>query len=249
MSRPDNRPPYARIASHYRDRISTGDLSPGAVLPSKSELTDEWDVSKATVDRAMKLLREEGLIRGIPGVGTEVIGSPVALSSGSQRQDRGQHTGSSWGTGERSDSHTAALVPAPADVARAMGIEAGTEVIRRTRVYRDAHGVVAHSTSWIPGEFAELAPELLRGERLAAGTSLDVIAAKTNRRPACRCHTTSARIATADDLTLLELSPSTVAAILVLSVEFIDSSGMVIEYGVDLGAPGRTRTETEDVPE
>ncbi|WP_404870965.1 GntR family transcriptional regulator (plasmid) [Kitasatospora griseola] len=248
MSRPDNRPPYARIASHYRDRISTGDLLPGAVMPSKVELAAEWDVSKATVDRAMKLLREEGLIRGIPGVGTEVIGSPIALSSGSQRQDRGQHTGSSWGTGERSDSHTAALVPAPADVARAMGIEAGTEVIRRSRVYRDSHGVVAHSTSWIPGEFADVAPELLRGERLAAGTSLDVIAAKANRRPARCCHTTGARIATTDDLTLLELSPNTVAAILVLGSEFIDTNDMVIEYGVDLGAPGRTRTEVEDMP-
>ncbi len=247
MSRPDNRPPYARIASHYRDRISTGNLPPGTVLPSISELSTEWKVSKATVDRAMRLLREEHLIRGIQGVGTEVIGQPVALSSGSQRQDRGQLTGSSWGTGERSDSHTAALLAAPADVARVMGIEAGAQVIRRSRVYRDAHGVVAHSTSWLPGDFAESAPELLRGERLAGGTSLNVIATKLNRRPARRRHSTGARIATTDDLGLLELSPSTVAAILVLSTEFIDGDGLVIEYGVDLGAPGRTRTDVEDV--
>lgn len=128
-----------------------------------------------------------------------------------------------------------------------MGIEAGAQVIRRSRVYRDAHGVVAHSTSWLPGEFVEAAPELLRSERLAGGTSLDVVAAKTGRRPVHRRHMTGARIATPDDLGLLELSASTVAAILVLTTEFADTDGLVIEYGVDLGAPGRTRTDVEDV--
>lgn len=248
MTRPDNRPPYARIASHYRDRITAGELLPGTVLPSISELSTEWKVSRATADRAMRLLREEQLIRGIQGVGTEVIGRPATLSTGSQRQDRSQQTGSSWGTGERSDSHTAGLVSAPADVARAMGIEVGSQVIRRTRVYRDGHGIVAHSTSWLPGELADAAPELLVGERLAGGTSLDVIAAKAGRRPTHRQHTTGARIATADDLAMLELSPKTVAAILVLATAFIDRDGTVIEYGVDLGAPGRTRTDVEDMP-
>ncbi|MGW2401790.1 GntR family transcriptional regulator [Kitasatospora sp. NPDC001664] len=243
----DNRPPNERIAAHYRDLIASGALPAGTMLSSNKILAAEWKVSPGTVEKAMAKLRTEGLVRGIHGIGTEVIGHPVTLSSGSQRQDRGQQTGSSWGTGERSDSHTGALVPAPEDVAQALGIKAGDSTVRRTRVYRDSHGVVAHSTSWIPGELAAAVPELARGERLQGGTSLDLIARATGRRAEQRRDRTGARIATAEDLVLLELGPNTVAAILVMTASFIDRDGRVLEYGVDLGAPGRTREESSEL--
>ncbi len=81
-------------------------------------------------------LRNEGLVRGIHGIGTEVLDRPAPMSSGAQRQDRGRRTGSSWGTGERSDSHQASVVPAPAEVAQALDLKPGSNVIRRSRVYR-----------------------------------------------------------------------------------------------------------------
>ncbi|MGW1037879.1 UTRA domain-containing protein [Streptomyces antibioticus] len=175
------------------------------------------------------------------------IGQPVALSSAAQRLERGKSTGSSWGTGERSDGHTAELVDAPPEAAAALNIPAGTEVIRRTRVYRDRHGIVAHSTSWIPRDFARVAPELLRGERLQGGTSLDVIARATGRQAVERDDEMAARVATAEDAALLELPAGEVHAILVLTAVFRDGDGRTLEYGVDLGAPGRTRVETSGV--
>lgn len=175
------------------------------------------------------------------------IGRPVSLSSGGQRLERGRRTGSSWGAGERSDGHTAAVVSAPQNVAAALGVEAGDDVIRRTRVYRDRHGVVAHSTSWIQLEFAQAVPALLRNERLLSGTSLDLIAQETGRQAVKRTDETTARIATAEDAQLLELQPGTNEAILVLSARFVDREGRPLEYGVDLGAPGRTRVETADM--
>ncbi|MEU9983734.1 UTRA domain-containing protein [Streptomyces sp. NPDC050856] len=175
------------------------------------------------------------------------IGRPVSLSSGGQRLERGRRTGSSWGAGERSDGHTAAVVSAPQNVAAALGVEAGDDVIRRTRVYRDRHGVVAHSTSWIQLEFAQAVPALLRNERLIGGTSLDLIAQETGRQAVKRTDETTARIATAEDAQLLELQPDTNEAILVLSARFVDREGRPLEYGVDLGAPGRTRVETADM--
>ncbi|OEJ22519.1 UTRA domain-containing protein [Streptomyces subrutilus] len=175
------------------------------------------------------------------------IGRPVSLSSGGQRLERGRRTGSSWGAGERSDGHTAAVVSAPQNVAAALGVEAGDDVIRRTRVYRDRHGVVAHSTSWIQLEFAQAVPALLRNERLIGGTSLDLIAQETGRQAVKRTDETTARIATAEDAQLLELQPGTNEAILVLSARFVDREGRPLEYGVDLGAPGRTRVETADM--
>ena len=175
------------------------------------------------------------------------LGQPVPLSSAAQRLERGKTTGSSWGAGERSDGHTAALTAAPPKVAAALGIKVGTEVVRRTRVYRDSHGIVAHSTSWIPQEFAQAAPELARGQRLQGGTSLDVIARATGRQAVKRDDETSTRIATAADMELLELAPGSVEAILVLTALFRDRDGLPLEYGVDLGGPGRTRVETSDV--
>ncbi|HBF83355.1 MAG TPA: GntR family transcriptional regulator [Streptomyces sp.] len=245
--RADNRPPYARIAGHYRDLINSEELAPGDLLPSIRVLADQWKVSTATADRAMKLLRDEKLVNGIPGVGTEVMARPVSLASGSERHDRSSKTKSSWGVGEKSSGHTAGMVPAPKDVAHVLGIDPGGDVIRRSRVYRDAHGIVSHSTSWIPAEFAQVLPDLARSKRLEGGLSLDLIAEATGRQVEQRIDEESARIATAQDLDLLELNAETVAAILVLTARFLDADDQILEYGVDLGAPGRTRRTTTEV--
>ncbi|WP_331733968.1 GntR family transcriptional regulator (plasmid) [Streptomyces sp. NBC_01220] len=246
--RADNRPPYARIAGHYRDLISSGALSPGDLLPSIRALADQWNVSTATTDRAMKLLRDERLVQGIPGVGTEVMARPVSLASGSERHDRSSRTHSSWGVGEESSGHAGGIVAAPEDVARVFSLDFGDDVIRRSRVYRDTHGIVCHSTSWIPAEFARVLPELAKDPRLKGGLSLDLIAKATGREVAQRVDEESARIATTEDLELLELGRDTIAAILVLTAKFLDADGQLLEYGVDLGAPGRTRRTVSEVP-
>ncbi|MCX5078806.1 GntR family transcriptional regulator (plasmid) [Streptomyces sp. NBC_00513] len=244
MSRADNRPPYARIAAHYRDLIESGALSPGALLPSIKLLSEEWSVSTATVEKALRVLKEEQLVSGIHGIGTEVIGTRVPISSGAERHDRSSRTQSSWGVGEQSSGHTAGMVPAPDDVAGVLGIAPGSDVIRRSRVYRDAHGIVSHSTSWIPAGFAQLVPELARSERLKGGLSLDLVTRATGREVVQRVDEEAARIATPMDLALLELDTDTLAAILVLTAKFLDADGQLLEYGVDLGAPGRTRRTT-----
>ena len=247
----DNRAPYAKIAAHYTELIASGQLQPGSLLPSIKNLSEEWSVSTATAEKALRKLRNEGLIRGIHGIGTEVLDQPAPMSSGAQRQDRGRRTGSSWGSGERSDSHQAAVVSAPAEVAQALDIEPGSEVIRRSRVYRDRHGIVAHSTSWIPGQYGKLIPQLAASERLTGGTSLQLITQATGRPISHRIDTASARLLTAEYAQLLELDPQRppTEPVVVMTAKFVDSEGSVVEYGVDLGGPGRTwRTESEVTP-
>lgn len=244
----DNRPPYAKIAAHYEELITSGQLQPGSLLPSIKNLSEEWGVSTATAEKALRKLRNDGLVRGIHGIGTEVLDQPAPMSSGSQRQDRGRRTGSSWGSGERSDSHQAAVVPAPSEVAQALSIEPRSDVIRRRRVYRDRHGIVAHSTSWIPARYGKLIPQLTESERLTGGTSLQLIAEATGLPISHRIDTASARLLTAEDARLLELDSENPPAepVVVMTAKFIDSEGNVVEYGVDLGGPGRTwRTESE----
>lgn len=247
----DNRAPYAKIAAHYTELIVSGQLQPGSLLPSIKNLSEEWSVSTATAEKALRKLRNEGLIRGIHGIGTEVLDHPAPMSSGSQRQDRGRRTGSSWGSGERSDSHQAAMVPAPAEVAQALDIDPNSNVIRRRRVYRDRHGIVAHSTSWIPSHYGTLIPQLAASERLIGGTSLQLITQATGRPISHRIDTASAKLLTAEYAHLLELDPHNpqTEPVVVMTTKFIDSEGGIVEYGVDLGAPGRTwRTESDVTP-
>ncbi|MFC9703990.1 TetR/AcrR family transcriptional regulator C-terminal domain-containing protein [Streptomyces sp. NPDC056943] len=66
-------PPYLAIAAELRRRILSGELSPGDRVPSTRAVTREWGVAMATATKALGVLREEGLVRPEPGVGTVVV--------------------------------------------------------------------------------------------------------------------------------------------------------------------------------
>ncbi|MFI9719478.1 TetR/AcrR family transcriptional regulator C-terminal domain-containing protein [Streptomyces sp. NPDC052396] len=65
-------PPYLRIAAELRDRIASGELGAGEKIPSTRGITREWGVAMATATKALAVLRQEGLVRAVPGVGTVV---------------------------------------------------------------------------------------------------------------------------------------------------------------------------------
>ncbi|CAM5679458.1 hypothetical protein SALBM135S_05028 [Streptomyces alboniger] len=67
-------PPYLRIAGDIRRRIASGELAPGARVPSTRRITQEWGVAMATATKALATLNQEGLVRAVPGVGTVVSG-------------------------------------------------------------------------------------------------------------------------------------------------------------------------------
>lgn len=70
----DGVPPYLAIAAALRARIDSGQLPPGAMLPSITRISQEWGVAKVTAAKALKELRSEGLARSVPGWGTFVAG-------------------------------------------------------------------------------------------------------------------------------------------------------------------------------
>jgi GntR family transcriptional regulator len=63
---------FRQLADLLRDRIMSGDLAPGASLPSELRLAQEYGLSRTTVRQAIALLRSEGLVIVEPPRGTFV---------------------------------------------------------------------------------------------------------------------------------------------------------------------------------
>ncbi|GII80705.1 GntR family transcriptional regulator [Sphaerisporangium rufum] len=72
-------PPYLRIAGEIRRRIETGDLPPGARVPSARQITAQWGVAMATAGKVLAALRQQGLVTAVPGVGTVVAAEAAAV--------------------------------------------------------------------------------------------------------------------------------------------------------------------------
>ena len=64
-------PLYVQLADILRDRIRSGALT--RRVPSVKSLTQEFGVAQGTAERALALLRDEGLIRSVMGRGHFVV--------------------------------------------------------------------------------------------------------------------------------------------------------------------------------
>lgn len=64
--------PSERLAAELRRKIESGELGPGDQLPSVTELSETYSVSRATVSKALRVLVDEGLVVTRHGWGTFV---------------------------------------------------------------------------------------------------------------------------------------------------------------------------------
>lgn len=65
-------PLYQQVAAEIRRRIKAGDIPPGHAVPSEQEIENEFEVSRITATKALRLLRSELLVYLVPGRGTFV---------------------------------------------------------------------------------------------------------------------------------------------------------------------------------
>jgi DNA-binding transcriptional regulator YhcF (GntR family)/AcrR family transcriptional regulator len=113
-------PPYARIAAEVRHRIETGELAPGSRVPSTREITARWGVAMATATKALAALRDQGLVRAVPGVGT-VVAEGATAAPGALDSAPGHSPASSAGRGPAREI-LARIVAAAIEVADAEGL-------------------------------------------------------------------------------------------------------------------------------
>jgi hypothetical protein len=60
---------YRRVADELRARIEGGDIALGEQLPTHAELVERFDVSRATIQKALKALQDEHYVQSIQGKG------------------------------------------------------------------------------------------------------------------------------------------------------------------------------------
>lgn len=62
--------PYVRVKDFLKGGLASGRWTPGAQMPSESELVAQFQVSRMTVGRALRELQAEGLVTRVQGVGS-----------------------------------------------------------------------------------------------------------------------------------------------------------------------------------
>ncbi|MFD6679194.1 GntR family transcriptional regulator [Micromonospora parva] len=118
-------PRYRVIADQLRERIESGSIPPGALLPTESALTSEFRASRGTVRQAIAVLREDGLVTTEHGRGTSA--SPILHGRGAEQTAES-------GTEQRE-------IAADPELAALFGVEIGATLIGQQRVNR-RNGVV-----------------------------------------------------------------------------------------------------------
>ncbi|WP_395105263.1 GntR family transcriptional regulator [Actinomadura sp. SCN-SB] len=65
-------PIYVQVANLIRSRVADGSYEVDRRIPSVPKLSEDLGVARATVEKALALLKAEGLLRAVKGRGTFV---------------------------------------------------------------------------------------------------------------------------------------------------------------------------------
>jgi GntR family transcriptional regulator len=141
---------YHQIAEELRGRIMSGAYASGRIMPSESELSSEFDVSRVTIRKALEILRDDGLVDSRQGFGWFVAGEtvrqPLARLSTIEEQMRDS------GAAPERRVLEFAFEKAPKDVAAALGTP---HVLRVRRVNLADGEPFAIVTVWCPADLGQ----------------------------------------------------------------------------------------------
>ncbi|MGH3866244.1 MAG: GntR family transcriptional regulator [Pseudonocardiaceae bacterium] len=137
-------PPFRAIANALRGDILAGRVAPGERLPSENDLAERYETTRATVRKAIALLRSEGLVLTEQGRGAFVRPRPHVkmLLTGANyrtRRDSGQSNFNAEAAAQGQHATQRLLVveevPAPVEIADRLHVSPGTTVIVRRRLF------------------------------------------------------------------------------------------------------------------
>lgn len=138
----DPRPLHERIAADLREQINAGDYPAGTAIPSTEQLKARFEASNATVQKALGLLKKEGLVVGRAGSSVQVreqrrqVMSPGRYSAPAAAGEPYRWIAEAEARGQSGHSkllEVAEVVP-PADVRNALGLGNDERAVLRKQI-------------------------------------------------------------------------------------------------------------------
>jgi len=160
-------PKWRELADRLAARIRSGEYAAGQQLPYIRDLVEAGEGSKSTVHAAYKALEAEGLVTSARGHGTVVREQPPLKRLGTARYDKAKWrdgdevafiadrvaSGRTYTRGDQ--TQTVSRTAAPAIVASALGLAAGTDVYARARLVKEGGRPTHTLTSYYRPEHVE----------------------------------------------------------------------------------------------
>jgi GntR family transcriptional regulator len=146
-------PKYAQLIRELQHQIDRGNYPPGSPLPSEHQLSESFQVARATVARALQVLRQDGWIVTQQGRGSFVRGRPPWLSQKSRKTagaglDRDE-------SAEQGNPIEVELRLPPQRIAELLGRSGNESVLARRRVLLYGTEASELVTWWIPQDLVE----------------------------------------------------------------------------------------------
>ena len=161
----DKQPPSRVMADDLRNKIESGELVPGAKLPSERELAEQYGTARNTAREAVRLLAEAGLVIAEHGRGSFVRPITPLIRLGNDRYSpKYRESGLSpfllecakQGKTGRFEVLSIERVQPPAEVAERLKVSPGAKsVLRRENVFYADDDPVHRVTTYIPWSIAK----------------------------------------------------------------------------------------------
>jgi GntR family transcriptional regulator len=220
---------YRQVAAELRAAIKGGRYPAGSALPSQPELARQYGLNQTSINRAIALLRAEGLVRVEHGRGAFVQEIPTVKRV--RRIPQGSTSGGSFAAEMRKAGLVPetplvdlSTVPASGEVAEYLQITPGDLVIRRTRHMFASKRPVQLAVSYLPVSVAG-------GEEIAlpdvGPTGLYARLAERGHRVARFTEDIEARQPRADEASFLQLTEA--QQVLVVVRVAYDADGVPLE--------------------
>lgn len=148
-------PAYLRIAAALRTRITSGELAPGAKLPSETAIMRSYSVSRTVAKWAIAVLKSEGSVEGRAGSGVYVrSGRRLTRESPARNSQAGSpfaYDADLAGQAARWE-HESTEEQANEEVATRLRLDAGAPVMLTRYRFFSGDQVIQISSSWEPLE-------------------------------------------------------------------------------------------------
>lgn len=242
---------YLDIAAQIRARIEAGEWEPGAKLPRLDDFAAQYEANRDTIGRAIAALETEGYVWAVQGRGVIVRHGMMRLRRPRGNLVKRNLAGGSPGysfpsaSGQEVWKHHIEPVAGPElltdpRIARLLGVEVGSEVMRRFRVTGpESEPPFQLSASWIhPRAVAEV-PEVASQD--PGPSNWLYLLEKAGHWPISWMEIHRARMPTAEEARLLEI-PVSLPVLEIIRIGTSGGDGKPIEVTEYVVASDRVET-------